>query len=129
MLTYNGQLGYFCTLKVQFSFTDGGNIHIEYEVDTAKAQPYIYDTESATARNMFRSRVFAEGLLVFLIMVTLVIELVELTQCIIKTGGVSGYFSSVWNYIDVASIAFFIVCLSLWFFVITNVEKFSTEAR
>ena len=48
VLTYNGELRYFCNLVVDFDFSQGGNIQVEYSADSAATQPYYHDPDDET---------------------------------------------------------------------------------
>ena len=53
MLTYNGELRFFCNLVIDFDFSQGGNIVIDYSADTAATQPYYYDASDASKERRF----------------------------------------------------------------------------
>lgn len=129
LVTYNGENRYFCSLVVTFEFSEGGNILIDYSTEAANAQPYWFDTDNENAERAFNTRIAAEAVFVLLVLMTFVVEVVELVQCILATGSVHGYFRSVWNYIDLLSISFFCVCIAIWSHMLTQFSNFSPLPR
>ena len=42
------------------------------------------------------------------------VEVREIWACVRRTGGVSGYLESIWNYIEITSVVLSVVCIALW---------------
>jgi|AntAceMinimDraft_5_1070358.scaffolds.fasta_scaffold20682_2 hypothetical protein len=129
LLTYNGQHRYLCALVVTFTFTEGGQIEIDYSTNTADVQPYFYDRNDKGAERMFNLRVGMEAFFVLLVFLMLLVEVMELVQCVVATGSVTGYFASLWNYIDLTSIALLSVCIAFWGLMLTRFVTFTTLHR
>ena len=129
LIMYNGNNRYLCNLVVEFEFTEGGNILVEYSAEAANSQPYWYDSDDNGAQRAYNLRIIFESIFVLLVFGTLVIEVVELIQCVIATGSVKGYFASIWNYVDVFSIALFCVSIAMWGAMVTQFNKFDTLHR
>ena len=47
IIMYNGNNRYLCNLVVEFEFTEGGNILVEYSAEAANSQPYWYNSAGA----------------------------------------------------------------------------------
>ena len=129
LMTYNGQRRYLCALAVTFAFTPGGNIEIDYSANTVNAQPYYYDAHDASAERVYYLRVSMEALFVLLVLLMLFMEVVDLFRCVAATGSVHGYFASVWNYVDLASITLMCVCVVFWGTMLGRFSDFDVSHR
>lgn len=129
MLTYNGELRFFCNLVIDFDFSQGGNIVIEYSADTAATQPYYYDASDASKEQIYHLRIFFEAMFCLFVFYSLSIELFEMGRCLYKYGNLKEYFSSVWNYIELVSIGLHIACIGMWAEQIVALREFDTEPR
>ena len=78
VLTYNGELRYFCNLVVDFDFSQGGNIQVEYSADSAATQPYYHDPDDETEVNNYNLRCLLEAVFCLFVLSAMFTELTEL---------------------------------------------------
>lgn len=106
LLTYNGELEYFCLSRVEFDF-EGGAIHVSHSTNSLRLDLY----SGSEGDNL---RLAGEIILAVLIMVSLAVETLDLVETTRAAGTVAAYFASFWNYIDVASLAIFVATTVIW---------------
>lgn len=94
---YNGVLDLFGDVSFVFTTNDAGQIEWTYKVVPVDVNPY--DSTSDFVRMAFE--------IVYMISVLYILffELKELYVVYVETGSVTGYFKSLWNYVDVLSIS------------------------
>ena len=129
VLTYNGELRYFCNLVVDFDFSQGGNIQVEYSADSAATQPYYHDPNDEAEVNSYNFRRLLEAVFCLFVISALCTELTELVGTTLKTGHPMDYFVSVWNYIEVLSIMLHMCCVGMWLWQVAEMRAFDTEPR
>jgi len=129
ILTYNGDLRYFCRYVSEFSFTQGGSIIVQSTADAMDSQPYYYDPNEPQGEHFYYVRRAFEALFCVSCLFTLSIELFQLSAAMWKDGHPGAYFSSVWNYIELASIGMHIGSILLWILHVEAVRKFETTLR
>jgi len=107
IVVYNAELGYFGNVMVFFEFTEGGKIEVSHSVNTIKVE--LYETTDDWVR-------FAMEILLTIGAVHSVYsEILDLVESKRTRGSYLAYFSSMWNYIDVASITIHIGTIFMWF--------------
>lgn len=106
LLTYNGELEYFCLSRVEFDF-EGGAIQVSHSTNSLRLDLY----SGSEGDNL---RLAGEIILAILILVSLAVETLDLVETTRAAGTVAAYFASVWNYIDVASLAIFVTTTVIW---------------
>ena len=129
VLTYNGELRYFCNLVVDFDFSQGGNIQVEYSADSAATQPYYHDPDDETEVNNYNLRCLLEAVFCLFVLSAMFTELTELIGTTLKTGHPMDYFVSAWNYIEVLSIWLHVCCVGMWLWQVAEMRAFDTEPR
>ena len=107
IVVYNAELGYFGNVMVFFEFTEGGKIEVTHSLNTVKVE--LYETTEDWIRFSM------EILLTIGAIYSVYGELMDLLESKKTRGSYMAYFSSVWNYIDVASITIHCVTISMWF--------------
>jgi len=127
ILTYNGDLRYFCRYVSEFSFTQGGSIIVQSTADAMDSQPYYYDPNDKQAESFYLVRRVFEAIFCASCLFTLSIELFQLCAAVWKDGHPGAYFSSVWNYIELASIGMHIGTILMWVLHVEAVRKFDTK--
>jgi hypothetical protein len=107
IVVYNAELGYFGNVMVFFEFTEGGKIEVSHSVNTIKVE--LYESTDDWVR-------FAMEILLTIGAVhSVYAEVMDLVESKRTRGSYLAYFSSVWNYIDVASISIHIGTIFMWF--------------
>ena len=107
VVVYNAELGYFSNVMVFFEFTDGGKIEVSHSVNTIGVE--LYETPEDWGR-------FAmEVLLAVGAVYSVYEEVVDFISSKKTKGSYMAYFASMWNYIDVASIAIHLATIIMWF--------------
>jgi len=127
ILTYNGDLRYFCRYVSEFSFTQGGSIIVQSTADAMDSQPYYYDPNDKQAESFYLVRRVFEAIFCASCLFTLSIELFQLCAAVWKDGHPGAYFSSVWNYIELASIGMHIGTILMWVLHVEAVRKFDAK--
>ena len=127
ILTYNGDLKYFCRYVSEFSFTQAGSILIASTANAMDSQPYYYDPNDKQAKSFYLIRRVFEAIFCVSCLFTLSIELFQLSAAVWKDGHPGAYFSSVWNYIELASIGMHIGTIMMWVLHVEAVRKFDTK--
>jgi len=107
IVVYNAELGYFGNVMVFFAFTEGGKIEVSYSVNTIKVE--LYETTNDWIRFTM------EILLSIGAIHSVYAEVMDLVESKRTRGSYLAYFSSVWNYIDIASIAIHVGTIFMWF--------------
>ena len=129
VLTYNGELRYFCNLIVDFDFSQGGNILVKYSADIATTQPYFHDKNVKAEVDKYNFRRLLEALFCLFVFLAMFTEVYEIGKTWLKTGHLMDYFASVWNYIEVSSITLHIACIAMWVWQVEELRTFDTEQR
>lgn len=129
ILTYNADLRYFCRYVSEFLFTQAGSILVESTADAMDSQPYYYEKNDKKAENFYYVRRAFEAIFCVSCLFTFCIELFQLGAAMWKNGHPGAYFSSVWNYIELLSIAMHISAILLWILHVEAVRKFETKLR
>lgn len=107
VVVYNAELGYFGNVMVFFEFTDGGKIEVSHSVNTIRVE--LYETPEDWGR-------FAmEVLLAVGAVYSVYEEVMDFISSKKTKGSYMAYFASMWNYIDVASIAIHLATIIMWF--------------
>ena len=106
LLTYNGELDYFCLSRVQFVF-DRGYIQVSQATNSLRLDLY----SGSQADNLLLA---GEIILCLLILGAVAMEGLDCWETSREAGTIAAYFASVWNYIDVASLALFCVTTVIW---------------
>jgi hypothetical protein len=127
ILTYNGDLQYFCRYVSEFSFTQAGSILVASTANAMDSQPYYYDPNDKQANSFYLIRRVFEAIFCVSCLFTLSIELFQLSAAVWKDGHPGAYFSSVWNYIELASIGMHIGTIMMWVLHVEAVRKFDTK--
>ena len=127
ILTYNGDLKYFCRYVSEFSFTQAGSILVASTANAMDSQPYYYDPNDKQANSFYLIRRVFEAIFCVSCLFTLSIELFQLSAAVWKDGHPGAYFSSVWNYIELASIGMHIGTIMMWVLHVEAVRKFDTK--
>jgi len=107
IVVYNAELGYFGNVMVFFEFNEGGKVLVTHSVNTVRVE--VYESEA----DMFRLGM--EVVLCLGVAWSAYEELMDVFETKKQTGSYGAYFSSVWNYVDVASISLHVVTLMMWF--------------
>ena len=107
VVVYNAELGYFGNVMVYFEFTDGGKIQVSHSVNTVRVE--LYETAEDWGR-------FAMELLLTIGAVYSVYEeAMDFIDSKKEKGTYMAYFSSMWNYIDIASITIHLATIMMWY--------------
>jgi hypothetical protein len=91
------------------------------------SQPYYYDPNDKQAKTFYLIRRVFEAIFCVSCLFTLSIELFQLSAAVWKDGHPGAYFSSVWNYIELASIGMHIGTIMMWVLHVEAVRKFDTK--
>lgn len=123
LLTYNGELDHFGLARIDFQFTAGGAIEIEQSTTALRLDMYSGDYGD-------NLRLAGEIILALLILVSVLVEAVEMHEAYRDKGSVMQYFSNGWVFIDLASESLFITTIVIWWFTILKKNRFfSPELR
>ena len=107
IVVYNAELGYFGNVMVFFEFTDGGKIQVSHSVDTIAL--------SCTRPQEDWGRFAMELLLAVGAVYSVYEGLMDFINSKKEKGSYMAYLLSMWNYIDVASIAIHLATIMMWF--------------
>ena len=127
ILTYNGDLRYFCRYVSEFSFTQAGSILVKSTADAMDSQPYYYDPNDKQAESLYIVRRVFEAIFCVSCLLTLSVELFQLIVAVWIDGHPGAYFSSIWNYIELASIAMHICTVVMWVLHVEAMRKFDAK--
>jgi len=122
MVLYNGKLRYFTNFLVSFGFTDGGKINMKSSVQTVSVEMYSFKAD--------KIRFGFELIFALMVVIGAFSELSEIANTYAAHKSFAPYFVSGWNYIDLASIAMNLSCISTWIvFQVTKAIPFDMEPR
>ena len=112
----------FASTVIRFTFTDGGSIDVSHVLDTVEVELYSEPWDYF--------RLVLEIFVSVSCLVALLGELWELISIYRETRSISGYFASIWNWIDILSIGlnWATVCM-WWIFVLNQASTFDILLR
>ena len=122
VVTYNSELRVFSSTMVTFKYSDGGSIDVSHKLHTVRVELYADKSDII--------RLCLEIFLTVATCASLFSELKELIVIWRRTGSPSQYFSSVWNWIDLTSIALMWCTMCMWWiFVLRQASTFDIDLR
>eukprot|EP00951_Prasinocladus_malaysianus_P019100 scaffold154251_cov39-Prasinocladus_malaysianus.AAC.1 len=122
VVTYNSELRVFSSTMVTFTYSDGGSIDVSHKLHTVRVELYADQADIV--------RLCLEIFLTIATMFSLISELYELFQVWRKTGSPATYFKSMWNWIDLTSIALLWCTMCMWWiFVLSQASQFDINLR
>ena len=121
-ITYNAELEYFANVLIKFIFAEGVTIKVKYDNKKWIVRLYVSTQDYV--------RLVMEILLASLIATSLLLELYEIYKCYHAKGTIAPHFKSVWNFIDLVSIAMQLTTVALWWtFYFQGAKKFQANIR
>mmetsp|Transcript_27128 Transcript_27128/g.48350 ORF Transcript_27128/g.48350 Transcript_27128/m.48350 type:complete len:1606 (-) Transcript_27128:382-5199(-) len=122
VVTYNSELRVFSSTMITFKYSDGGSIDVTHKLHTVRVELYADQNDIV--------RLVLEILLTLATLFSLLSEMWEMIKVWRKTGSPKGYFQSMWNWIDIVSIALLWCTMCMWWiFVLTKANQFDIELR
>eukprot|EP00873_Tetraselmis_striata_P015466 jgi/Tetstr1/435730/TSEL_024629.t1 len=122
VVTYNSELRVFSSAMITFKYSDGGSIDVTHKLHTVRVELYADATDNV--------RLVLEILLTLATLFSLGSELWEMIKIWRRTGSPKSYFKSMWNWIDLTSIALLWCTMCMWWiFVLTKATQFDIELR
>jgi len=118
--TYNGNLGLFTIVQVQFTFDLGGKVSKDIEVTILDLE--LVHSTYATADGVVHEygtgwedfRIVLEFAVIVGVMLIVVGEIKDLRDTKMMLGSYRFYFASMWNVIDVAHITLYVLSIVYW---------------